>query len=573
MRKILFGAICVFFGFYSLGQEISNSAKKSKNQLVSSEYDRNSLTILGLKSPGELNDRIALILDTLKVQDKFYSNDIGFRNIPYKVDFTLFDRARHDVIYKTDVLQLLGSQKVGQGILARWFNRQGDGTFNTDVLKERGIYNSDDSDFSLVNATKRGQSSLMDAGLSLVDKSYVMVIGYSNLITMNQHYDQIKATPENRKLNGVKGDMIGMLYKIDFSDSISTLFFNDMWTAKGTPDPEKKAAAFNSFNFPFKPVKYLVMPLQATQSNPGQSSSPKVQKTQDQLLQEVVNTSVEGLLNSITTLISEFKVKGQIYKTKPIAIKIGKKEGLGFDQRYFVFENRENSKGQKYSERVGVIKSMSVADNRVVSKGETDPSYFYQVAGGKIDNLGMFAEQRNDAGLNLFIGYQSAGLSGATGRLEYYLGRVLYSSKSNKISRGLTSFKLYVEGGYNMGDYTLQTSSGKESLNIYHISAGLNKDFYIMNSIHWGPFIGYGIESGKGKTSESESETGFVETGIRLGINLKYNIQLVGSANYYYMLTPKVKDKDGKEIVTDSYSDIFPDRGEFGITGGIRFMF
>lgn len=575
MKKTFICLTLVLSAFCLSAQDITDSAKKVKKQIISSEYDRNALTIIGLKSDSPMADQLAKMIDTVKVSEKFYANDIGLRNIPYNVVVSVFDKVQQEKIFKTDVPKLLDEKKVGQAILAKWFNRQPDGTFNADVLKERGIYNSDDSDLAIATSSKRGESALMDAGLGLVDHSYVLVLGYSNLMTMNQYYDQTKAAPEARKMNGVKGLMIGMLYKLNFNDSVSSVFFQDLWADKTTKDVATRALQFDATTFPLVLVKNLIMPMQATQYNAGQPLASKVQKSQDELMREMVNNSITNLLNHLTYQVSDFKVKAQVYKTNPIAVKIGKKEGLGFDQRYFVFENQQTRSGEEFSKRVGVIKSMSVADNRAVTSGETEPSYFYQIAGGKIDNLGMFVEQRIDAGVNLFVGYQSGAMSGIDGRFEYYIGRLM-GAKGKGISRGMTSFKLYIDGGYNSikDEFTLETITGAEKVDFLRVSAGLNKDFYLISGVHFGPFAGYGFETAKGKDSKYKAETRFVECGARLGININYHVQLVGSATYYVPFTPTVKDGDGTEITNPKdFDEYFPDRAGLGYSCGLRFMF
>ncbi len=566
MKKLFICITLVLSVFCLLAQDIKESASKVKKQIISSEYDRSALTIIGLKSDGPLADQVAKMIDTLKVSDKFYSNDIGVRNIPFHTTINLFDKAQQEQVFKTDVAKLLDENKVGQGIMAKWFNRQADGTFNTDVLRERGIYNSDDSDLSIASASKRGESALMDAGLGLVDHSYVLVLGFSNLITMDQYYTNMNAPTESRKMNGVRGDLIGLLYKLNLTDSVSAVFFQNMWINKGDDNAQEKIASFNANTFPLVSVKKLIMPVQSTQYNAGLPFAPKVQKNQDELLRDLVNNSMKNVIDQMTFLVSDFKVKAQIYQTNPIAIKIGKKEGLGFDQRYFVFENRQTRNGEQFSSRRGVIKSKSVADNRSVTTGETTPSIFYQVAGRKLDNMGMFVEQRIDAGLNLFLGNTQDGLSGFTGRAEYYIGRQVK----------VPSLKMYVEGAYNSitDEFTIVSTTGKEDLNFIRISGGLNKDFYLTKNIHFGPFVGYGFETAKGKDSEYKIETNFIECGARLGFNLTYNIQLVGSANYYLMMTPAVKDKDGTVIEDPKDYDVyFPERGGLGLSYGIRFMF
>ena len=388
---------------------------------------------------------------------------------------------------------------------------------------------------------------------------------------MDQYYDQTKTDPAARKMNGVKGLMVGMLYKLNFNDSVSSVFFQNLWADKTSKDLAARALKFDATNFPLVLVKNLIMPMQATQYNAGQPLASKVQKSQDELMREMVNNSITNLMNQMTYQVSDFKVKAQVYKTKPIAVKIGKKEGLGYDQRYFVFENQQTRSGDQYSKRIGVIKSMSVADNRAVTSGETEPSYFYQIAGGKIDNMGMFVEQRIDAGLNLFLGYQSGAMSGIDGRFEYYIGRLM-GAKGKGISRGMTSFKLYIDGGYNSGDFTLKTA--EEKVTQLRVSAGLNKDFYLPGNIHFGPFAGYGFETATGKDSKYKVETRFVECGARLGININYHVQLIGSATYYVPFAPTAKDGDGTAITNPKdFDEYFPDRAGLGYSGGLRFMF
>jgi len=152
---------------------------------------------------------------------------------------------------------------------------------------------------------------------------------------------------------------------------------------------------------------------------------------------------------------------------------------------------------------------------------------------------------------------------------------LMYGKKNGAIARGMTSFKLYISGGYNSIDdqYTLDTYTGTEKVDMLRVSAGLSKDYYLTSFLHLGPFAGYGIESSTGITSKYKVETGFIEGGMRLGINLKYNIQLIGSGTYYFMLSPTVKKDDGTAVTNPGkFDSYFPDRAGFGASVGIRFM-
>ncbi|HCE58321.1 MAG TPA: hypothetical protein DER09_10945, partial [Prolixibacteraceae bacterium] len=65
----------------------------------------------------------------------------------------------------------------------------------------------------------------------------------------------------------------------------------------------------------------------------------------------------------------------------------------------------------------------------------------------------------------------------------------------------------------------------------------------------------------------------FIETGVRLGVNLSHNIQLIGSATYYSLISSEIKDTETNESEDFEYKEIFEDRFGLGYNVGIRFMF
>jgi len=569
---LFFGAVAIFS--FASAQDITDSAKKTKKSAVSTEYDRNSMTYLGVDFAEQLSGQVLGKFSELPVPEKFYDNT---------VEPKVFSAAGKRDSYSTgigfmkkltdaSVIQLLNENKIGQKIVAKWFNRQADGTFNVNMLKERGMFNANDNDFVVASASKRGESALMDMGLGLVDKSYVLVVDFDKIMSMDQYYTQAEIPTAQRIMNGYKATVHGYLYKLNFNDSVAAYFFQDYWTSEKNP---AKAAAFDAANFPFIPVAHYQKDMMGVQYNPGQMLAPKVQKSGDELMKQLAEAAVNSFMTETENKNEDFRVKAFVSAVKPIAAKIGKKEGLQFDQRYFVYENKSRKNGDVYSVRKAVVKAMKVVDNRKVSTGETEPSLFYQIAGGKVDSYGMFLEQKNDVGANFILGFTEGGLSGLTGRLEYYIGKPFY--KAGTLSKGLRSLKLYVEAGYNTGLFDNPAMAGIQNVDFsfFRYNGGVSKDFYLTNFLHFSPFVGYGIENATWKDSKDKITSDFIEAGARLGINLSYNIQLIGSFNYYLMLTGQYLKEDGTVDATKvvDYATDYERGNDLGMSIGLRIMF
>ena len=570
MKKLSFLVALLISSCFAFAQNVEQSGKKVKNY-VSSEYNRNTLTLVGLDFSENLSSQLMTKFSGLAIPDKYYDNPLQSKVLKPGVGRDGVSNTLKQI--KPEVIEgWLNDNKVGQQILSTWFNRQPDGSFNVDVLKQRGLFNADDNDFMVAGASKRGESSLMDMGLQLVNQSYALVFDFYNIMDMNQYYDANEVETSKRVMNGYRASMRAYLYKLEFNDSVAAVFFQDYWIGAQSTDKQARVNAFNEAEFPFVPLSNHYGELLSTQFNPGQTLAPKVQKTKDELLAQLAQMAFDKVMNEIEKRNEAFRVKAMVSSVKPIAAKIGKKEGLKFDQRYFVYENRERRNGDVFSRRVGVIKSMKVVDNRKVTTGQTDPSQFYQIAGGSVDNYGMFIEQHNDAGLNIFLGTTIGGLEGFTGRAEYYISKILGEVASGgKNAQGLTAIKLYAEGAFGKKEYDFGVP---EDFSFARWSVGLNKDFYPLNFLHWGPFIGYGMETITWESDTDKILSDFIEMGARVGVNLAHNIQLIGSANYYMLLTSEGQDSDGVVIEEDfQYKDYFDDRMGFGVSAGLRIMF
>lgn len=546
------------------------------NLMAQPEYSRNSITLMAIDFGDRHNDIILSQFPALQPPEKFFNNAIKNPVLPTAGKKRPVNAELPELLQYMPpdyLIQLLEDQKVAQQILAIWFNRQADGSFNVDLLKQRGLYNANDNDFKAASASKRGESTLMDMGLKLVNQSYVLVYDYFDVITMEEYYDSKSIPAKERSSNGYKAKVKSYLFRLDFSEEVASDFFKNYWTTSDDKDLAGKVKAFDLAKFKWIHVSNQRVESEATQFNANQIAGLKKQKPNEELIRNLLTDVMEKVTPQMEARNDAFRVKAMVSSIHPISSKIGKKEGLSLDQRYFVYENRQRKDGTIYKKRMAVVKVMRVADNRQVTTGNSDVSQFYQIFGRKVDNMGMYLEQKNDAGLNLFLGYAPQGMSGYTARMDYFISKMLGGLvPAGKSGKALSSLLIYVEGAYDNKKYS---ELREDAFEFTRVSLGIGKDIYPMKAIFFEPFAGYGIEF-TDWTVEDEKlsfETEMAEMGLRLGIHISSGIQLMASYKYNLIFDTKVKNETTGTTTTYNYDQFFKDRTQAGYTAGLRFMF
>ena len=134
---------------------------------------------------------------------------------------------------------------------------------------------------------------------------------------------------------------------------------------------------------------------------------------------------------------------------------------------------------------MAVVKVMKVADNRQVTVGNSESSEFYKIFGGKVDNMGMYLEQKNDAGLNLFwdmpwMVWQDT----QVGWIFHFQIYGWFGSSPNP-GKHFTSLLVYVEGAYDNREYT---DLSDDPFEFTRVSLGIGKTYiflvvFILNPI------------------------------------------------------------------------------------------
>jgi hypothetical protein len=589
---------------------VMNAQKSEKNEKkVEENYARNSITYFLLDFGNEkYSEIIKSSFDDINITGKFDDNNEFFANrvinAPFKrivknnsnkMKKSLLKQFKSKELYQPDSIDnilndYLLKNKYANNLIYKWWQIEPDGSFPEDfansIIAKRGLYNATDVDYNVARAKKIGMADLTNAGAGLIDNSHLLFFDYSDIITMKEYYDNLDKNNEKkaeRKMNGYKGKVTVYLFKLNYNE-IAQGSFDKSFNEENKFDKNTFESYYKDEPNPIKFIVKVDAEVSGIQHNADQPQmKDKKQITKEGLFNQLVNDGVDQVIFKITRAYETFKVKSPlVYKKKTIGAKIGKKEGLKIDQRYFVYEYKaeaddEGNITDGEFKRRGVCRAKLVIDNTELKLGKTDTSLYYQVAGRNLDN-GWIMQQNEDLGFGISLGYSLGQIGGLNGRIEYNSTQLL----NEFFSFPVTSLKLWADIGFQSKEYGNEENVwiGKDDFSFLRYTFGLSKDFYFARNFHITPFVGYGLEKVTWEELEGEEgiQTSLLDAGMRLSINILYNIQAVTSINYYMPMGDLTwTDKDGEvnEFVGDTpaWADIFTDRKGVSLNIGIRYQF
>jgi hypothetical protein len=375
--------------------------------------------------------------------------------------------------------------------------------------------------------------------------------------------------PVNRNKNGWQGQLKGYLYKLAFNDSTMQTLYNDLWIYDDDDSLtiNLKKAKFETTAFPISFVMEVDGFGEGSQYNPGTTLAPVQQKTKAELFEGLLNSGLKECIYDVERKVSDFQVKTPVYNDKPITAKIGTKEGVKVDQRYFVIEFEQDRKGNTKANRKGVIRAKTVMHNKNNASGESmEASVFYQTAGFNIEP-GMLMQQKPELGIGVSGGFcLIGGLRGGYMKAELNVSKALVN--------GPSQVKFFGMAGFDMNDYRFY---GVEYADISFLrwQVGISKGYYFANNFSIAPFISYGME--QASHNDFETHTGYsaigtyvMDFGVYGTINILHNLQAIGTVNLFAPIGSAL-DSDNEVIEGKSYvKDYFLDRKGLTIDVGLR---
>ncbi len=251
------------------------------------------------------------------------------------------------------IQKYLNQNMIANKLVAKWFNRKDDGTFDMALIGERGSYNATDMEANIAKGSARGTAALADAGIELIGNTFVVVSKFnfvSNeiaaaivrdaaLIAANKLSVPALQTAAVKTANEVyekakEGYSVwttSYLYKLVWNDSIEAVFYNDLWMDKSKIDPARKEAFDKSTLFQLEFVgdenaSALVM------------FSAKEKRTEEQIVEVATIRSIDAVYAKLQKKYDVFKPKIPLFSATPITAKIGMKEGLEGDEKFEVLE-------------------------------------------------------------------------------------------------------------------------------------------------------------------------------------------------------------------------------------------
>lgn len=364
---------------------------KDKDDVIE-DYNRSSLYTFSIVNPGTgMYDEIFRTLLKVEHPDRFNDHNLSLRILSTK------GKPKDDEL-QAQITTFLQRNKVAQRLVSKWFNRDNkDGSFDMELIKERGNYNASVEDVAHALQTIRGKAMLEDAGEQLIGNTFVIVndVSYANkqaraegfqaLFQVASMAGDVASIANGGKTNTLKGvgsagDAISSLvagftvhinsylYKLVWNDSIAEVFYSQYYFDKDNPDASKKRAyQLNSKLFQLEYVGHY----EATSSK----TVLRGLRNDDEVFLKVLTRALDENIVQLRKRFEIFKVTAPVFEVAAdgtLHIHIGMKEGVSPSSKFEVLERREDEEGRITYHRKGTIRPVKnlIWDNRCMAAEE-----------------------------------------------------------------------------------------------------------------------------------------------------------------------------------------------------------
>ncbi len=376
------------------GQEIV----KNSNE-IDTNYKRSSLyTLMITDASREYESDIKSYFLDKVLPEKYNNHNLENRTI---------NRAGKK-IELDNIVNFLNTEKIAHKLIAKWFNRKEDGSFDMSLIRERGFYDASVLDINTAKNTTRGLAQLADAGEELIGNTFILVndsrytnkeevAGYAKSflgsltsqlgVSVGSYAADLTLTTFGK---GFVVSTNSHLFKLVWDKEIESRFYNELYFDNSEQykrlTKEQKLAKKNAFdNADFFALEYIG----TDKSSADVQSSGFTTKTNSELIGRATVKSIDNVITKLQYSYDVFKTKTPIYTDSPLTAKIGLKEGLTKKTKFEVLEQQQMEDGSLAFVPVGIIKvdtKYPIWDNRYGAdeenpNQETDRTHFKVVKG------------------------------------------------------------------------------------------------------------------------------------------------------------------------------------------------
>ena len=549
----LFAVLLSLSPIHLFAQDQNGDLAANMANLLRRTYLRPSLSLIYVTDGSPLAEGVVEQLKKIP-NNKFDVNELATNTFELR-DADLSTKEGVDSL-RQKIADLLNEEKVGNQILGNWFPvyDETQKMYTTDVLIERGQYGATADDVIRATASQRGKDIVLNSlGESLIDRSY-LVVNYIYTLTSDDGTQSL--------------DYSSFVYKLDFNEVVMNDFYTNYFSS---PTGVQDAPIPMKYVYDSRKKENGMLSAQ----NLGKIFRSGIAKREDGSI-DYVKTAMDMFVtidNLLTQNVNDFQIKTAIIALNPIQAKIGKKEGLITDRRFYVMENVQTDEGDIVAKRRGAIRVGSyIADNvGLADVSSTDFTKFYQYSGGILSE-GMTLVEMPDLGIGFtpYLTYMHAGLE-----IDYRFGDLFSNLLSSK--GFVPGLFVYLRAALPFS--TTDTSNGKFGV-LQYISAGdnevktpvrigfgLRKEFNFAHLLNVSGTLGFDAYAFDESTN-NDSYIYAINAGARFGVYVTPSINVFAMAEYSLYLVDGFMTASGVEAKAADFG-ISPFNFGIGVRLGI----
>lgn len=351
-------------------------------------YHKSSIYSIMLKHENqEYCDELVSCFNKIPIPDKFSNHNLSVR--VFKAGILEESDTTSAANQKTHIDALLKKNAIGRRLVAKWFNQSKSGTFNPNLLLERGFYNVTAEDLAMLMKSYKAQEGVLyDAGEELIGHTYVLVndirygdrrssrekkmsvaIGLGTVLSaaipIIGQYAMAGIGVLANDYSGFNVTVTSYLYKLNWNEEVANGFYQLYYTA--TPDEEKKLAFA-------KDRELFSLEYVGDYTVHSSNSNFKGINGREEQIRKVCTRAIDKAIAQLQKKHPQFRVRTPLLTVSPIAAQIGLREDVDVNSKYEVLEVSESKDGRTTYKRVAVIKPKkeSIWDNRYLAEFEED---------------------------------------------------------------------------------------------------------------------------------------------------------------------------------------------------------